>query len=137
MLRINIGRRVGLGLASLALVAALVAPTALGHGSAAGPTIGTKAATKAQLSAGKSLFSTTCSACHALKAAGAVGTIGPNLDKSPLAEATLIKAITKGGASVMTKAAAAKYSTAMQPYSSLGTLKINEIAAYIYASTKH
>ena len=49
-------------------------------------------------------------ACHTLKAAGAVGNIGPNLDKTAkaLTEATIIKAITNGGASVMTKAAAAK-----------------------------
>jgi mono/diheme cytochrome c family protein len=140
MLRNKIGRRVGVGVAGLALAAALLAPAALGHGTAAkpaGPTIGTKPATKAQLAAGKSNFASTCSACHALKAAGAVGTIGPNLDKVPLPEATLIKAITKGGSAVMTAAQKAKYTTQMQPYSSLGTLVINEIAAYVYASTKH
>ena len=32
--------------------------------------------------AGKALFSTTCAACHTLTAAGAVGTIGPNLERS-------------------------------------------------------
>ena len=36
---------------------------------------------------GGSPFSTTCAACHTLKAAGAVGNIGPNLDKT--AKATL------------------------------------------------
>jgi cbb3-type cytochrome c oxidase subunit III len=30
---------------------------------------------------GKSIFSTNCSSCHTLKAAGAAGTIGPNLDQ--------------------------------------------------------
>ena len=78
--------------------------------------IGTKPATKAQLAAGKTLFVATCSACHTLKAAGALGNIGPVLDKVPLPEAMLIKAITKGGSSVMTKAAIAKYTTQMVPY---------------------
>ena len=58
------------------------------------------------------------------------------LDKVPLPEATLIKAITKGGSSVMTKAAIAKYTTQMVPYgSTLKALQINEIAAYIYSVT--
>src|SRR5262249_42186798 len=106
MLRTKVGRRVGIGVAGLALVAALAAPVALGHGSVPPPTmIGTKPATKAQIAAGKTAFSSTCAACHTLKAAGALGNIGPNLDKVPLPEATLIKAITKGGSSVMTKAA--------------------------------
>jgi cbb3-type cytochrome c oxidase subunit III len=30
---------------------------------------------------GKSIFSTNCASCHTLKAAGAAGTIGPNLDQ--------------------------------------------------------
>ena len=36
---------------------------------------------------GKTIFSTNCASCHTLKAAGASGTIGPNLDqlKPPLA----------------------------------------------------
>ena len=126
------------GLLSYTLfMAALVAPTALGHRSLTpAPTIGTKPATKAQLAAGKTLFVATCSACHTLKAAGALGNIGPVLDKVPLPEATLIKAITKGGSSVMTKAAIAKYTTQMVPYgSTLKALQINEIAAYIYSVT--
>ena len=45
----------------------------------------------------------------------------------------IIKAITNGGASVMTKAAVAKYSTQMVPYRSVLTTKqINNIAAYVY-----
>ena len=59
------------------------------------------------------MFISTCSACHTLKAAGALGQIGPNLDKNPLTEATIIKAITNGGATVMTKAQLAKYTTQM------------------------
>ena len=140
MLRTKVGRRVGVGIAGLALLAALAAPAALGHRSAApAPMIGTKPATKAQIAAGKAAFSTTCAACHTLKAAGALGNIGPNLDKvaGALSEAILIKAITKGGSSVMTKAAIAKYTTMMVPYGgTLSATQINEIAAFIYSVTR-
>ena len=63
--------------------------------------------------AGKPLFVSTCGVCHRLREAKTVGVIGPNLDKVPLPEATIVKAITLGGASVMTKAQVAKYSTQM------------------------
>ena len=87
--------------------------------------------------AGKPLFVSTCGVCHTLKAAGTVGSVGPNLDKvAPLTEPVIIKAITNGGATVMTKAAAAKYSTQMVPYKgALTTEQINNIAAYVYVST--
>ncbi len=88
--------------------------------------------------AGKASFSSTCSACHTLKAAGAVGNIGPSLDKAApaLTEATIIKAITNGGSTVMTKAAAAKYTTMMVAYKgSLTPTVINNIAAFVYTST--
>jgi cbb3-type cytochrome c oxidase subunit III len=43
---------------------------------------GTNAKPPAQQSTdGKSIFSTNCASCHTLKAAGAAGTIGPNLDQ--------------------------------------------------------
>ena len=87
--------------------------------------------------AGKPLFVSTCGVCHTLKAAGTVGTVGPNLDKvAPLTEPVIIKAITNGGATVMTKAAAAKYATQMVPYKgALTTEQIDNIAAYVYVST--
>jgi len=87
--------------------------------------------------AGKPLFVSTCGVCHTLKAAGTVGNVGPNLDKvAPLTEPVIIKAITNGGATVMTKAAAAKYTTQMVPYKgALTTEQINNIAAYLYVST--
>ena len=44
--------------------------------------------TKGDKDAGKKLFQQKCSGCHALAAAGASGTIGPNLDDS-FAEARL------------------------------------------------
>jgi mono/diheme cytochrome c family protein len=130
MLHSKIGRRIGVGFAGLALVAAVLVPAALGHPSAAKPKIIGNA------TAGKTSFGTNCVACHTLKAAKSTGTIGPNLDKNKLAtEALYIKAIMKGGAAVMTKAQAAKYPAPMQPYASLGTKTIDNIAAFVYTST--
>jgi mono/diheme cytochrome c family protein len=137
MLRSNVGR-FGLGIAALAVAAALIVPAAFGHTAAAPKLVG-------NAKAGKSAFATTCAACHTLKAAGAVGTIGPNLDKTAktLTEATIIKAITKGGSSVMTKAQIAACqktggcATQMVAYGN-GTLPaatINNIAAFVYSST--
>jgi mono/diheme cytochrome c family protein len=129
MLRSKLGRA-GLGIAVLAVASALLVPTAFGHAGAAPKLVG-------NAKAGKTAFATTCAACHTLKAAGAVGNIGPNLDTSAktLSEALIIKAITNGGASIMTKAALAKYTTQMVAYKSLGTKTIDNIAAFVYTST--
>ena len=113
----------------LGLAAALLAPAALSQHSAAPKLVGNP-------KAGKAVFISTCSACHTLKAAGALGQIGPNLDKVPLTQALLIKAITNGGASVMSKAAAAKYATHMTPYKGvLSPAQINNVSAFVYVST--
>ena len=86
--------------------------------------------------AGKALFVTDCSACHTLAAAGSQGTIGPNLNGTSLSEAVLIKAITDGGASVMSPAAAGEYSTTMTAYGgALSTVQIDDIAAFVYNAT--
>jgi mono/diheme cytochrome c family protein len=133
MLRITIGLRVGVGLAALALVAALAVPAALGSSSKSSTL--TPAQLKKAKASAKASFSSTCSACHTLKAAGAVGNIGPNLDKVPLPQAKIIIAITKGGASIMTKAQIAKYTTQMVAYKGvLSTSLINNIAAFVYES---
>jgi mono/diheme cytochrome c family protein len=130
MLRTSTGRRVVAGIAGLGLAAALFVPAAVAHRSATPPLVGNS-------KAGKAVFVTTCGACHTLKAAGAVGNIGPNLDKvAPvLTQALLIRAITNGGSSIMTKAAIAKYSTQMTPYKYLGTKTIQNISRYVYEST--
>jgi mono/diheme cytochrome c family protein len=47
---------------------------------------GGSAASFGDAGAGKPLFSAKCSACHALKDAGAAGNIGPNLDASAVAK---------------------------------------------------
>lgn len=125
-------------LAALLATACLAAPTAtvaLAHTSA---TAGSAATIVGNPTAGKSLFVTTCGACHTLKAAGTLGNLGPNLTTTApsLTEATLIAAITNGGATVMTPAAVAKYSTQMVAYKgTLTTAQIDDIAAYIYTST--
>ena len=46
---------------------------------------------------GKTIFSAECSSCHTLKAAGAQGTIGPNLDSLKPALAIVVKQVTNGG----------------------------------------
>src|SRR3954447_26943945 len=129
MVQGNIGRRAAAAAVALALVAALIAPSALAHRTAAPKLIGNP-------KAGKAAFLTTCSACHTLKAAGALGQIGPNLDKVSLPEATIIKAITNGGGTVMTKAQLAKYTTQMAAYKGvLSPTAINNVAAFVYTST--
>jgi mono/diheme cytochrome c family protein len=86
--------------------------------------------------AGKQPFVSTCGVCHTLKSAATVGTIGPNLDHVSLTEQTIIKAITNGGATVMTKEAVAKYTTQMVAYKGvLPSAEINNIAAYVFIST--
>jgi mono/diheme cytochrome c family protein len=131
MLQTKMGRRIGAAIAGLCLLA-FVAPVALGDSSAATPKLIGNA------KAGKTVFSTTCAACHTLKAAGAVGTLGPNFDKikPALAEAIIIKAVTNGGATVMPKAQLAKYTTQMAAYKgSLSATQINNVAAFVYTST--
>jgi cytochrome c6 len=128
MLQSKMGRWIGVGIAGLALLA-FASPVALGHSSATPKLIGTA-------KAGKATFVSTCGVCHTLKAAGSVGTIGPNLDKVKLTEAVIIKAITNGGATVMTKAQLAKYQTQMVAYKgTLSTKVIDNIAAFVYTST--
>ena len=86
--------------------------------------------------AGKPIFVSTCAVCHTLKAAGALGKIGPNLDKTRLTQAVIVKAITDGGASVMSKAAVSTYTTHMTPYKGvLSAEQIQNVAAYVYLST--
>ncbi len=86
--------------------------------------------------AGKSLFISTCGACHTLSAAKTAGTIGPNLDKVMLGQATIVKAIDLGGAAVMAKAALAKYPTRMTPYKGVLTpAQVQDVAAFVFVST--
>jgi mono/diheme cytochrome c family protein len=114
-------------LAALLLLAAAVPASALAYRST--KLIGSP-------KAGKSLFVSTCGVCHTLKPAGTVGTIGPNLGEVTLTEQTIIKAITYGGWTVMTKAAASKYTTRMVAYKAvLTSAQIDNIAAFVYTTT--
>jgi mono/diheme cytochrome c family protein len=52
----------------------------------------------AALASGKKVFeSAGCATCHTLKAAGATGTVGPNLDQLKPPEARVVKQVTDGG----------------------------------------
>jgi mono/diheme cytochrome c family protein len=110
-------------------VSAVFLPAALGGGAATPAVVG-------NVASGKKLFvSQACAACHTMKAAKATGTIGPNLDTLKPPYAKIVAQITIGGKSVMGKAAA-KYTVSMKSYKGiLSTAKIQDIAAYVYAST--
>jgi cbb3-type cytochrome c oxidase subunit III len=72
-------------------VAAYVAKVA---GTGAAPSGG---GTKVAATDGKSIFvSAGCSGCHTLKAAGATGTVGPNLDQKKPPEALVVQRVTNG-----------------------------------------
>ena len=117
-------------IAGSALAAFALAAPAVAHRDATPPLVGNP-------KKGKVVFvNTNCGSCHTLKAAGALGNIGPNLDKTNLTQATLIKAVTNGGGTVMTPAARAKYTTQMVAYKGVLTpTQIKDVAAYVYVST--
>jgi mono/diheme cytochrome c family protein len=74
--------------------------------------------------AGKAVFTSAgCSGCHTLKAAGATGTVGPNLDslKPPLSK--VVPQVLNGGAT-------------MPPFKNqLTTKQIADVAAFVVKST--
>jgi mono/diheme cytochrome c family protein len=84
----------------------------------------------AQIAAGKQVFETAgCKSCHTLKAAGATGTIGPDLDQVKPPVATVIQFVTNGYNGV----GAAIPMPSFQ--GTLSTAKIQDVAAFVYAST--
>jgi mono/diheme cytochrome c family protein len=120
--------RSALGLAAALTLAIGVSAAALAHRAAAPKVVG-------NAKAGKPLFQTTCGVCHQLKAAGSVANIGPDLNKLSLSEAVIVKAIANGGATVMGKAQAGKYTTQMIAYrNALTATQIQDIAAFVYTS---
>src|SRR2546423_226305 len=71
-------------------VAAYVASVASTGGPGASPTsVGTN---------GAAIFKTNCASCHTLAAAGATGTVGPDLDQLKPAMALVVHQVTNGGA---------------------------------------
>jgi mono/diheme cytochrome c family protein len=53
---------------------------------------------KGNSAAGKTVFTSNCSACHTLADANAKGTVGPNLDQLKPSEAIVAAQVTNGGA---------------------------------------
>jgi mono/diheme cytochrome c family protein len=74
--------------------------------------------------AGKAVFTTAgCSACHTLAAAGATGTVGPNLDVAKPSLAKAVLRVTKGAG-------------AMPPFKgNLSDKQIADVVAYVVKST--
>ena len=117
-------------LTAAAVITAAVPAIALAH----------RASTTTKLvgnpAAGKPLFVSTCGLCHRLKDAKTAGTIGPDLDKLSLMQPMIVKAITYGGSSVMTRVQVARYPTQMVPYRNvLSKKQIQDIAAYVFKAT--
>jgi cytochrome c6 len=74
--------------------------------------------------AGKQVFETAgCKSCHTLKAAGATGTVGPDLDQLKPAEARVVLQVTNGGG-VMPS-----FKDQLSPK------QIQDVAAFVYTST--
>src|SRR5579884_909043 len=74
--------------------------------------------------AGKAVFASAgCSGCHTLKAAGATGTVGPNLDQLKPQYARIVLQVENGG-------------QIMPPFKDrLSTTQIHDVAAFVYSST--
>ena len=93
-------------------------PTVTAPNSTTGPTV------QGDPVAGKAVFeSAGCKSCHTLKAAGATGTVGPDLDQLKPAEAIVVHQVTVGGA-------------VMPSFKTQLTAKqIQDVAAFVYTST--
>jgi cytochrome c6 len=74
--------------------------------------------------AGKAVFTSAgCVSCHTLKAAGATGTVGPNLDQLKPPYARIVLQVTNGG-------------KIMPPFKGrLSSKQIHDVAAFVYTAT--
>ncbi len=82
-----------------------------------------KASTGGNVAAGKTVFVTTgCGVCHTLKATGSTGAIGPNLDTSKAALATIVSRVTNGKGTMPTYK------------SQLTSTQIQDVAAFVFQS---
>jgi mono/diheme cytochrome c family protein len=74
--------------------------------------------------AGKQVFETAgCKGCHTLKAAGATGTVGPNLDQAKPPLSKVVTQVLNGGG-------------AMPPFKgTLSSKQIADVAAFVVTST--
>lgn len=71
---------------------------------------------------GKAIFTQNCASCHTLKAAGASGAVGPNLDTLKPSAATVAGQVTKGGGGMPAFAG------------QLSPAEIKAVAAYVSSS---
>ncbi len=110
-----------------AIVVAAVSAGAFGGASVTAPS--------GNATSGKKLFTSSgCGACHTLKSAGTKGTIGPNLDGLTPTYAQIVAQITKGGPTIMGKAAAA-YKFPMASFKGkLTTKQIQDVAAFVFTT---
>jgi mono/diheme cytochrome c family protein len=83
------------------------------------------ASTGGSITAGKVVWTNTgCGACHTIKAAGSTGMVGPNLDVKKPVLSLILDRVTNGR-------------NAMPAYKSqLSATQIQDVSAYVYASTK-
>jgi mono/diheme cytochrome c family protein len=93
--------------------------------STAETTTTTPAATQGDAAAGKSVFTSAgCGGCHTMKAAGASGKVGPNLDDLKPSYDTVVHQVEVGGG-------------VMPPFKgTLSEKQIQDVSAYVVASTQ-
>ncbi len=74
--------------------------------------------------AGEQVFASAgCASCHTLSAAGATGTVGPNLDETLLSATEIVAVVTNGRG------------TGMPPFSAqLSEAEIEDVASYVESS---
>jgi mono/diheme cytochrome c family protein len=127
--KMSVRRRVGVGIAALALVVAIATPAALGHRTSA------RANGPGDVKAGAEIYvHYFCADCHTMRAAGydvSHGILGPNLDRlhAPYA---VIKATVENGL----PAALPLYPTQMVGFKNVLTAQqIADVSAYVYAGT--
>ncbi len=106
--------------AAVAVTAVVLAESPVVHGFAASPL----AKVVGNPTVGKRLFrSVGCRGCHTLKAAGATGVGGPNLDQAKPAYTLVVQKVTDGG-------------DYMPSFSGrLSPAEIRDVAAFVYDST--
>ena len=100
------------------------ATTAVATSSEGSTTTAPPAAAQGDAAAGKAVFASAgCGACHTLKAAGANGTVGPDLDTLKPAYDVVVHQVEVGGG-------------AMPPFKdTLSAKQIQDVAAFVVAST--
>jgi mono/diheme cytochrome c family protein len=127
--KMSVRRRVGIGIAALALGVGIATPAALGHRTSA------RANGPGDVTAGAQLYvHYFCADCHTMRAAGydvSHGILGPNLDKLHAPYAVVKATVEKG-----LPAALPLYPTQMVGYANVLTAKqIADVSAYVYAGT--